>query len=405
MIPIPSRSMPFALALASSLILLCGCGEEGADPEEAATEVGRILDEGEEPPERDLSSMSMKDDAMAKQLAGAGTIAMDEGKIKQQQAKFIELATEFQRVTGRTLQGTTLSAGEAAVLRTMLAREKDVSTQGLLREILSTKTEIEELEGRIDLLKEQLPTPETVSRGDSHLKMATDWLQANHAMEKKEADRLARRALLTDQLAPGMEVWHFYADGVYGTTVSQGKARVSPYFLNVRKMQNIEQERDEALQLAASLEAEIVVLEKTRDSLRRDLARTEEEKREVEMANEELTVQRDDLVTEAESVYFHVDTRRRLREKDVITPLGIKLKDWRKDLFQDRMDLRYDYEIEVDARDFDVPRINGIKLLPGGMFHEGKDYSVSLGEGKRTARITLENISKFKNSAFVVVLK
>ncbi len=398
-----ARIRRFFPALGALALGLAACGG-GDDPAATEQPVGRVLDEGDEPPEAG-GSMTMQDDAMAKQLADASGIAIDEGKIKQQQAKFIELASEFQRVTGRTLQGTTLSAGEAAVLRTMLSREKDVSTQGLLREILSTRSEIEELEGRIDLLKEQLPTPESVARGDSHLRMATDWLQANHGLEKKEADRLARRALLTDQLAPGMEVWHFYADGVYGTTVSQGTAKVSPYFLNVHKMRTLERERDEALQLAASLEAEIVVLEKTRDSLRRDLARTEQEKREVEMKNEELTVERDDLVAEAESVYFHIDTRRRLREKDVITPLGIQLKDWRKDLFQDKMDLRYDYEIEVEARDFGVPRINGVKLLPTGMFHEGKDYSVSLGEGKRTARITLENISKFKNAAFVVVLK
>lgn len=403
MIALYRRFLPVLVPLALGLAL-AGC-EEDEQSSAADQPVGRVLDEGDEPPETAVGSMTMQDDAMAKQLSDASGIAVDEGKIKQQQAKFIELAGEFQRVTGRTLQGTTLSAGEAAVLRTMLSREKDVSTQGLLQEILSTKTEIEELEGRIDMLKEELPTPETVARGDSHLKMATDWLAANHGLEKKEADRLARRSLLTDQLAPGMEVWHFYADGVYGTTVSQGSAKVSPYFLNMHKLKTIEGERDDALQLAASLEAEIVVLEKTRDSLRRDLARTEQEKREVEMKNDELTVQRDDLVSEAESVYFHIDTRRSLREKDVITPLGIRLKDWRKDLFQDKMDLRYDYEIEVDARDFGVPRINGIKLLPTGMYHEGKDYSVSIGEGKRTARITLENISKFKNSAFVVVLK
>ena len=393
-----------ALAHVAVLVALTGCGDDSV-PAEDAEPVGRILDEGDEPPENARGSMTMEDDAMAKQLAGASGIAVDEGRIKQQQAKFIELASEFQRVTGRTLQGTNLSAGEAAVLRTMLSREKDVSTQGLLREILSTKAEIEELEGRIDLLKEQLPAPQSVKRGDSHLKMSVEWLVAQHGLEPKEADRLARRSLLTDQLAPGMEVWHFYADGVYGTTVSQGKAKVSPYFLNVHKIRTIERERDEALQLAASLEAEIVVLEKTRDSLRRDLARTEQEKREVEMANEELSESNADLITEAESVYFHIDTSRRLREKDVLTPLGMNLKEWREDLFQDKMDLRQDYEIEVDARDFGVPRINGVKLLPSGMFKEGKDYSVTMGEGKRTARITLENISKFKNSAFVVVLK
>jgi hypothetical protein len=397
------RILPCALSL-TALLVLPGCGDDPTATVDEA-QVGRVLDEGDEPPERGMGSMTMTDDAMAKQLADASGIAVDEGRIKQQQAKFIELASEFQRVTGRTLQGTTLSSGEAAILRTMLSREKDVSTQGLLQEILNTKSEIEELHGRIDALKEDLPTPQTVKRGDGHLKMAIDWLVAQHNLEAKEADRLARRSLLTDQLAPGMEVWHFYADGVYGTTVSQGSAKVSPYFLNVHKMRTVERERDEAIQLAASLEAEIVVLEKTRDSLRRDLARTQQEKREVEIRNEDLVVENTDLITESESVYFHIDTRRRLREQDVITPIGIRLKDWREDLFQDKMDLRYDYEIEVAARDFGVPRINGVKLLPSGMFHEGRDYSVSLGEGKKTARITLENISKFKNSAFVVVLK
>ncbi len=353
----------------------------------------------------DLSGIVMEKDGLADDLGKAQGIAGKEGAIKQQQAEFLELSQAFEERYGKKLDGIELTEGQASLLRTMLANEQDVSLKGLLQSLLDTQESIADLENEIDELKSQLPTPDTVSRGDSHLGLAADYLTKNHGLDPKEADRLARRSLLTDNLAPGMEVWHFYTDGVYATTVTQGSAKVSPYFLNVRAMRKLKTERDDAMALAASLEAEITVLEATRDQLRADLSS-------LQVRHEDLKVERDilmedkaALVEQDETVWFHIDTRRSLRQKDIITPAGIRLKDWRPELFTEKLDLREYDSIEMYASDFGARRIRGIKLLPDGMWQEGRDYDVKITDSGSKATLVLDSIDRFKNEAFVVVLK
>jgi hypothetical protein len=202
-----------------------------------------------------------------------------------------------------------------------------------------------------------------------------------------------------------MEVWHFYADGVYGTTVTQGTARVSPFFLNVREKRKLRSERDEALALAASLEAEIVVLETTRDNLRRDLQKVTRQRDDLQLERDDLWDEKEDLVEDDESAYFYVDTGRRLREKDVLAPVGMRLKEWKKDLFTQKLDLRKQQSLRVYAEDFGVRRIRKVQLLPKSRFKVGTDYQVELSESKDMATIYLDNVSRFKNDAFVVVIK
>ncbi|MCO4772938.1 MAG: hypothetical protein KDA24_23095, partial [Deltaproteobacteria bacterium] len=298
-----------------------------------------------------------------------------------------------------------LTDGQANLLRTMLSSEQDVSLKGLLQSLLDTRDSIADLENQIDDLKEQLPTPDIVSRGDSHLGLAAEYLSKNHGLDAKEADRLARRSLLTDNLAPGMEVWHFYTDGVYATTVTQGTAKVSPYFLNVRAMRKLKTERDDAMALAASLEAEITVLEATRDQLRGDLSSLQARHQDLKVERDVLVEDKAELVQADETVYFYIDTKRSLRQKDVITPAGIRLKEWRPELFTEKLDLREYDSIEMFAADFGTKRIRGIKLLPEGMWKEGRDYQVSLSESGSKATLQLDAVDRFKNEAFVVVLK
>ena len=353
----------------------------------------------------DLSGIVMEKDEIAGELGKARAISGTEGEIKQQQAEFLELSQAFEARYGKKLDGVELSDGQASLLKTMLSAEQDVSLKGLLQALLDTHDTIEELETRIDELKQQLPTPDIVSRGDSHLGLAAEYLTKNHGLDPKEADRLARRSLLTDNLAPGMEVWHFYTEGVYATTVTQGTAKVSPYFLNVRAMRKLKTERDEAMALAASLEAEITVLEATRDQLRGDLASLQSRHADLQVERDVLVEDKAELVEADETVYFYVDTKRSLRQKDMITPAGIRLKDWRPELFTDKLDLRDSDTIEMFAQDFGTKRIRGIKLLPEGMWQEGRDYSVRLNESGSKASLQLDATDRFKNEAFVVVLK
>ena len=381
-------------AFIASLILIAAC--------ETAPEG---VESGGQAEGSDLSGIVMEKDGLADDLGKAQGIAGKEGAIKQQQAEFLELSQAFEERYGKKLDGIELTEGQASLLRTMLANEQDVSLKGLLQSLLDTQESIAGLENEIDELKAQLPTPDIVSRGDSHLGLAAEYLTKNHGLDPKEADRLARRSLLTDNLAPGMEVWHFYTDGVYATTVTQGSAKVSPYFLNVRAMRKLKTERDEAMALAASLEAEITVLEATRDQLRADLSS-------LQVRHEDLKVERDILVDDKaalveqdETVWFHIDTRRSLRQKDIITPAGIRLKDWRPELFTEKLDLREYDSIEMYASDFGARRIRGIKLLPEGMWQEGRDFDVKITDSGRKATLTLDSVDRFKNEAFVVVLK
>ncbi|MBJ95157.1 MAG: hypothetical protein CMP23_11895 [Rickettsiales bacterium] len=353
----------------------------------------------------ELSAILLEDDELSGQLSSANAIAGDEAKIKQEQARFLALAQRFEEKTGRKLSGVSLSGEQAALLETMLAKEEDITLRSLLDDILTTRKSISSLQDHIDELKAELPTPDTVDRGDTHMGLAVDFLTRTHGLDAKEAEALARRSLLTENLAPGMEVWHFYADGVYGTTVTQGTARVSPYFLNVRARRKIRQERDDALALAASLEAEITVLEATRDELRSDLRSLTADFEVLKDERNDLQDQRDDLVTSDESVWYYVDTRRKLREKDIIAPVGMRLKEWRKELFTERLDLRRQTRFSVYAEDFGVRRFRRIMLLPRNRYIEKEDYTVEYREDGQVGVVQLENLEKFKNDAFVVALK
>lgn len=353
----------------------------------------------------DLSSILLEDDELSGQLSSANQIAGDEAKIKQEQARFLALAEKFQAKTGRKLSGVSLNGEQAALLETMLSKEEDITLKTLLDDILATRRNISKLEDHMDELKGQLPTPDTVERGDTHMGMAMDFLAKTHGLDAKEAEALARRSLLTENLAPGMEVWHFYVDGVYGTTVTQGTARVSPYFLNVRSRRKLRQERDDALALAASLEAEITVLEATRDELRSDLRTLSQNYEVLQVERNDLRDERDDLVTAEQSAWYYVDTRRKLREKDIIAPIGMRLKEWKKDLFTERIDLRRQTKFMVYAEDFGVRRFRRILLLPRERFAEDEDYSIEYRDDGQVAVVHLENVEKFKNDAFVVALK
>ena len=353
----------------------------------------------------DTEGIVIENDEIAAELGKANQVLMDEGRIKQQQARFIELSQQYIQKTGRKLPPMRITNDQAALLQTLMSREGDVEIKGLLQEILDSHEKVGDLKDQIDALKGQLPTPTIAKRGDSHMKLAVEYLSKTHGVTEAEAKKLATRTLLTDQLAPGMEVWHFYADGVYASTVTQGTAKVSPYFLNMRAFQKMKTERDESVQLAAALEAEITVMEAQRDQLQRDLVVTREEKVVVEGERDELVDQVDDLVTADESAWFYVDTTRSLREKDVLAPVGIKLKEWRRDLFEQRIDLRERYSIRMEAADFGVKTIKKVALLPQGLWLEKKDWHLEVEEGAKAAVLHLDEPDKFKNEAFVVVLR
>ncbi|MDK9700793.1 MAG: hypothetical protein OEM52_11665, partial [bacterium] len=69
-----------------------------------------------------------------------------------------------------------LSPEEAKVMGERISAEKDISTKGLLNEIVELNKQVEELKKQMDEMSKLLPPPHVVSRGESHFQICLDFL-------------------------------------------------------------------------------------------------------------------------------------------------------------------------------------------------------------------------------------
>lgn len=124
--------------------------------------------------------------------------------------------------------GQTLTPEEEKTLRELLQNEKDVSYQGLLQQVIDKNRDISSLRDQLADLQAKLPKPYDVKRGDTHYKLCVKYLTEIEKLPRASADSLVDRVALITDLVKGFQVWFFYKDGVFGTFVTQGTAKISP---------------------------------------------------------------------------------------------------------------------------------------------------------------------------------
>ncbi len=372
------------MMMATIGLLLAGCGTAEEEP-------GSV-------------SPSGTPETLGGQMADANQITAMEGQLKEEQADYLRLAEQYKEATGESLKGIELSPEEAKVLSEKLANEEDVTYEGLIKDIIAKQENIDNLRAEMEELKSRLPLPVTVQRGDTHYGIAMDYLTNQIGLTEEEAKKAIEKALITDRLVPGHEIWNFYENGVYGTAVTQGSARVSPYFLNVQYEKKITGERDAALDQAAHLQAELEILEHQRDELTAELEQ-------LEILHEEVVTERDVLheenvvmETHMSSAHYYVDTQANLRADGVVKVGGKKLKDYDPALFIYEVDLREEDTIILAASAFGKKNIIGAELLPKELYIKNQDYTVDTSNKQRTS-IRLYNTHKFENQNFVIVVR
>ncbi len=365
--------------------LMSGCGEGGEEAKEDGSGG------------RDMPA------TLGKQLAEANKISGMEGDIKQQQAQFIALAKEYEKKTGQKLDGVQLNADQQKMLQEMIQNEKDVSYSGLIQDILDRQKKIDELNGQIQEIKGRLPQPITVQKGETHYQIALKWLTEDKGVAKDEATKLIKRAMLSDHLAAGHEVWNFYEDGVFATAVTQGSARISPYLLNLSYEKKIIGQRDDALTKVDQMTAEMAVLEQTKNQLQADVSRLEDERSVLITERDTLTVRKDELETHIASAHYYVDTKRALKDAEIL--MGKKLVNIKPELFNRTVDLRADDTIVIRASDYDLKKIGDATIFPNQLFLKKKDYTVTLSEDRQKVVLKLSNEEKFTNASFVILVR
>ncbi len=176
---------------------------------------------------KELAQKAAELDQLNQQAAAASTV---------EQKKLAEAGVGKMAPDPATLQ---LTEPQKAALEARIKSEKNSSYQALLQEVLDKDQEIKGLNARIAQLRAVLPRPEIAQVNDSHYGLAMRFLRKKGVPEEK-ARLLISKVLVMDKLAPGFEVYHFYANGVYGSWVAQGRAEQSPTELQAEARTQLE---------------------------------------------------------------------------------------------------------------------------------------------------------------------
>ena len=345
----------------------------------------------EDPQIRELTQKAAEADKMGQQVSQAGA---------EQQKRLAQAGVNDIKPNTETMQ---LTDEQKKALEERIKNEKNSSYQALLQEVLDKDKEIKDLDAKLNKLKAQLPKPDLARPGDSHYGMALRFLKKK-GVSDEEAKRLISRVNIMEKLAPGFEVYHFYANGTYGTWVAQGKAKITPNDLVRQEREKIEGERDEAVAQSEKLQEDVQDLMNQKQKIEEDIAglRTERES----LIEERSKLQADNAVQLASlnSLHYLVGNRDTLKQEGIIEiPIFAKDragKNWRDEVFTQSLDLRSGKTITIKAADMGLKKIGKVNVVPGSYLKD-QHYKLTISEDKQTATIDLLTPARFKNDKVV----
>lgn len=300
----------------------------------------------------------------------------------------------------QTLQ---LTEEQKVKLEERVKAEKDSSYRALLQEVIDKDKEIAELNEQIAKLRAVLPKPDAAKAGDNHYSMALRFLRKKGISEEK-AKTLINKVNIMEKLAPGFEVYHFYNNGVYGTWVNQGRAKISPNDLVREEREKVEGERDTALAENEKLQEDVndLMNEKNRLTGEIDGLRVERTKLISDMT--ELTAVNEAQRSKLNSLHYLVGNRNKLKTDNVIV-IPVFSKDragtnWSDKVFDKSIDLRTNDGLTFTAADAGVKQIAKVNVVPGSL-EKDKHYSLTIAPDKQSVTVKLLIKDRFVNEKVV----
>jgi predicted nuclease with TOPRIM domain len=345
----------------------------------------------EDPQIRELTQKAAEADKASQQVNQVAT---------EEQKKLAQAGVNDIKPNAETLQ---LTDEQKKALEERIKNEKNSSYQALLQEVLDKDKEIKDLNTKIAKLKADLPKPDVAKPNDSHYGMSLRFLKKKGVSEA-EAKKLVSRVAILEKLAPGFEVYHFYANGTYGTWVSQGKAKISPNDLMRQEREKVEGERDEAVAQNEKLQEEVLDLESQKKKITEEITGLQTER--ANLIEERTKLQADNAgqLAKLNSLHYVVGKRDALKTDGVIEiPVFAKDragKNWRDEVFTQSLDLRSGKTITIKAADLGLKQIGKVNVVPGSYLKD-EHYKLTISEDKQTATVELITVSRFRNDKVV----
>ncbi len=324
---------------------------------------------------------------------------------QQQQQALAAAGVKDVKPNPETMQ---LTPDQKALLEARLKAEKGTGTGDLLQVILDKDKEIGELNKKLSGLRSILPKPELAKEGDNHYALAMNFLRHRGVNEEKAKDLIAKTNIL-EKLEPGWEVYHFYINGKYGTSVSQGHAPVSPTeSIKLAKVKT-EGERDEAIKKGEELARQLDSLNIEKQRVESDIAALRQEKTGLMDQVASLNTLSEKQKTKLNSMHYLVGEQAKL-EKDgvVIIPFFSKNR-----MGPNAKSVRFDKDLTLDgpsepmvvikASDMGVTKISKINVVPGSLVKD-QHYTISYAADHSSATIKILDLDRVRDDrvAFAV---
>lgn len=348
----------------------------------------------EDPRIRDLTRQAEQAEGAARELRQAWA---------EQQRRFLRAGFGAQAPDAATL---VLSPEQKRFLEDRINRERDSSRQALLREILLQDARIAVLRAHLARLREGLPSPDLVRVHESHYGVALRFLRGR-GLTDDEARRLLSRAPLLDKLAPGFEVYHFLADGAYGTWVGQGTAAVSPADLNAEGLAQAEEARNTAQERARETRHELAELARQKRAVEAEIEAVRSEYGHLLAGRAALGVETEAQAARLNALHYRIGLRKDLEVAGIIEipffgpPRAGRA--WRNDAFTDHLDLRTERRLTLRSADLGLRRIGRVILIPGSL-QEGEHYRLVFGPDRRAATVEILAPERFRNAKVAIAL-
>ncbi len=301
-----------------------------------------------------------------------------------------------------------LTPDQKALLEARLKAEKSTGTGALLQAILDKDKEIGELNKKINGLRALLPKPVLAKEGDNHYAMAMTFLRRRGISEDKAKDLIAKTNIL-EKLEPGWEVYHFYVNGKYGTSVSQGRAPLSPTESIKQAKVQTEGERDEAIKKGQDLAKQVDSLNIEKQRVEADITALRQEKTGLMDQVASLNTLSEKQKAKLNSMHYIVGERAKL-EKDgvVVIPFFSKNR-----MGPNAKSVRFDKDLMLDgpaepivlikAADLGIAKIGKINVVPGSLIKD-QHYSISYSTDRSSATIKILDLDRVRDDkvAFAV---
>ncbi len=351
------------------------------------------------------------------QMETAQRIAKLEQEIDANQAEVNALTTQYVQAGGKDLGsvlGQGLSPEQTALLEQRLKNEQGIGYKDLISDILTKQKAADDLKVQVQNLERTLPAPVDVVKGERHIDIAMAYLTKDQGLDPATAKSLVQKVNLMDELVPGFKVWNFYHDGVYGTFVTQGDAKVSPYGViqHAKKVLVDEKnsaiaQRDALAKEKANLTQQVADLTSKREQLTQEVSLLQTERASLTQKVSDLDTLSKNLQSKVNSVFYRIGPRKALIKEGLVRDPWYarpQLIQFAETDYPQQLDLRSDNTISFSAKDADVARIKKVRIAPGALYKPGVDYRVSVQPDGTKATVTLLNRDKFRAERSMMVL-